>query len=98
MNVTEIRANYYRQIFLRNHLFAVMYIQISDVTSTVKLDFKNRQNKRNLALFPPSRFSVHTAAAFVRGPTLIQNGKYPAIIIFDDRMLRYVIAAYQWTS
>ena len=30
--------------------------------------------------------------------TLIQNGKYPAIIIFDDRMLRYVIAAYQWTS
>ena len=30
--------------------------------------------------------------------TLIQNGKYPAIIIFDDRMLRFMVAAYHWTS
>ena len=30
--------------------------------------------------------------------TLIQNGKYPGIIIFDDRMLRFMVAAYHWTS
>ena len=35
---------------------------------------------------------------FAPNYTLIQNGKYQAIIVFDDRMLRYMITAYQWTS
>ena len=49
---------------------------------------------KSLSVLP----SVRCASVCVSKATLIQNGKYPAIIIFDDRMLRFMVAAYHWTS
>ena len=62
-----------------------------DFVESDKKMIKTLQYFANLLISGLKSFKMHLYA-------LIQNGKYPAIIVFDDRMLRYMIAAYQWTS